>query len=76
MKVISRSYNLPTSKFRIIPLGTDPELFKFNAYARTLLRKELNLSERDVVVVYSGKIEFLKRSRFADRGFVANYNPK
>jgi glycosyltransferase involved in cell wall biosynthesis len=59
-KIISRSYDVPQNKFRIIPLGSDPELFKFNSEMRTLRRKKLGLSETDVVVVYSGKIDSTK----------------
>jgi len=61
MKLITRSYDIPPSKFRIIPLGTDPELFKFDSNARALLRKKLDLSVSDVVIVYSGKINPSKR---------------
>jgi len=60
-KILSRSYGVPKNKFRIIPLGADPELFKFDYNARIFLRKRLGLSENDVVVVYSGKIDSLKR---------------
>lgn len=54
--LLSQSYNVPRNKFRIIPLGSDPELFKFDSETRVLLRKKLGLSETDVVIVYSGKI--------------------
>jgi glycosyltransferase involved in cell wall biosynthesis len=57
MKILSRSYNLPKSKFRIIPLGTDPQFFKFNPAARYQIRQEMNLSEEDVLIMYSGKLD-------------------
>jgi glycosyltransferase involved in cell wall biosynthesis len=60
-KLISRSYDVPQNKFRIIPLGSDPELFKFDLETRVLLRKKLGLSENDIVIVYSGKIDPSKR---------------
>jgi glycosyltransferase involved in cell wall biosynthesis len=60
-KIISRSYNIPQGKFRIIPLGADPELFKFNSEARASIRKKLGMSEDDVIIVYSGKIDSSKR---------------
>jgi glycosyltransferase involved in cell wall biosynthesis len=60
-KIISRSYDIPQSKFRIIPLGADPELFKFNSEARASIRKKLGVSEDDVIIVYSGKIDPSKR---------------
>jgi len=55
-ELISQSYGIPSQKFRSIPLGADEKLFKFDPKARALLRKELNLSENDIIVVYSGKI--------------------
>ena len=56
-KILCRSYNVPENKFHIIPLGTDPELFKFNPTARNAIRKDLGLSLSDVMIVYSGKID-------------------
>lgn len=58
--LLSRSYNVPFSKFRIIPLGSDPILYKFDSNARVRLRKKLGFSENDVVLVYSGKIHSSK----------------
>jgi len=55
-KLISQSYGIPSQKFCSIPLGADEKLFKFDPKARALLRKKLNLSENDIIVVYSGKI--------------------
>jgi len=55
-KIISRSYDVPLKKIHIIPLGTDPEQFKFDSKKRTLLRTKMGLSKSDVVIVYSGKI--------------------
>jgi glycosyltransferase involved in cell wall biosynthesis len=61
VKILSRSYGIAQNKFCIIPLGADPELFKFNHKSRTFIRKKLGLSENDVVIVYSGKINSSKR---------------
>jgi len=55
-ELISQSYGIPSQKFCSIPLGADEKLFKFDPKARALLRKKLNLSENDIIVVYSGKI--------------------
>jgi glycosyltransferase involved in cell wall biosynthesis len=56
MELIIRSYDVSPDKFRIIPLGADPTLFKFRPHARTSIRKKLGFSSKDVVIVYSGKI--------------------
>ena len=59
-KLLSRSYDVPFGKFGIIPLGSDPILYKFDSEARVRLRKKLGFSENDVVLVYSGKIHSSK----------------
>jgi len=51
-----RRYGIPPERIVIIPLGADDELFRFDAAARQEIRKELTLSEDDVVFVYAGKI--------------------
>jgi glycosyltransferase involved in cell wall biosynthesis len=58
--LLSQSYNVPFNKFRIVPLGSDIDSYKFDPEARIRLRKELGLSETDVVLVYSGKIDSTK----------------
>ncbi len=60
-RLISQSYNMSQNKFRIIPLGCDPELFKFDLTERFVLRNKLGLCESDVVIVYSGKLDRSKR---------------
>ena len=59
-KVISRSYGVPKEKFRIIPLGTNPDQYKFDPSARSLLRKQLGIAEDCVLIGYSGKIDSTK----------------
>jgi len=61
VRILSRIYGVSQDKFRIIPLGTDPELFKFDRKARISVRKKLGISEDDIVVIYSGKINYPKR---------------
>jgi len=60
-KILSSLYNIPQDKFYIIPLGADSELFKFDYNSRVSIRKKLGFSEKDVIIVYSGKINFSKR---------------
>jgi len=60
-KILSSVYDVSQDKFRIIPLGTDPELFKFNCNSRVSIRKKLGFSKDDILIVYSGKINFSKR---------------
>jgi glycosyltransferase involved in cell wall biosynthesis len=54
--LMERSYGLPSNSCRLIPLGADPELFKFDLEARTKIRNMFKFTEKDVVLVYSGKI--------------------
>ena len=56
MRILATLFNFPRQKFRIVPLGVDPELFKFDAEARKEVRELLGLHTNDLVVVYSGKI--------------------
>ena len=49
-------YGIPLERITIIPLGADDELFRFDAASRHEVRKELTISEDDVVFVYAGKI--------------------
>lgn len=59
-QILSTSYGVPLDKFRVIPLGSDPDIYKFNLDARGQLRKKLGISESDVVLVYSGKVDSSK----------------
>lgn len=61
LKWLKQMFNIPSQMFRIIPLGADSELFKFNATARRRVRSLLGLSNDDTVIVYSGKIIPIKR---------------
>jgi glycosyltransferase involved in cell wall biosynthesis len=56
-KLLSICYEVPLKKFWIIPLGSNPYLFKFNPEARVQQRNKLGISENDVLLVYSGKID-------------------
>ncbi|MEM1510619.1 MAG: glycosyltransferase family 4 protein [Nitrososphaerota archaeon] len=54
--LLLRLFNIPSQKIRVIPLGADSELFKFDTVVRRKVRVLLGLSDEDVVVVYTGKI--------------------
>jgi len=58
--LLIRVYDIPPEKICIMPLGADPDLFKFNPVARGRIRALLGLSREDIVVVYSGKINPIK----------------
>ena len=49
-------FGVERTAFKIVPLGADPELFKFDSLARQSNREALGLNRDDVVVAYSGKI--------------------
>jgi len=55
-KMLVLSFGIPFQKTCVIPLGADPELFRFSVIARKRVRTQLGLSDEDVVVIYSGKI--------------------
>ena len=55
-EVLLRLFKIQNAKIRLIPLGADSELFKFNNESRITMRNLLGLTAKDFVVVYSGKI--------------------
>jgi len=55
-EALTQLFDISHQKIRVIPLGADSELFKFDAKARNRVRNTLGLSAEDVIVVYSGKI--------------------
>jgi glycosyltransferase involved in cell wall biosynthesis len=59
-RLLSRSYGVPQDKFRIVSLGSDPSLYEFDFDERIRIRKKLGISESDVVLVYSGKLNYTK----------------
>ena len=53
---MNRSYGIPLERISVVPLGADDELFRFDEASRLYLRGQLNISENDVVFIYTGKI--------------------
>ncbi len=53
---LRREYGVPADKIRTIPLGSDTDLYYFDAKARAELRHRWGISENDVVLSYIGKI--------------------
>ena len=49
-------YGFPNHRIKIIPLGADEELFRYDPTARQEIRKQLFLHSDDVVFIYTGKI--------------------
>ncbi|OGC25360.1 hypothetical protein A2291_03050 [candidate division WOR-1 bacterium RIFOXYB2_FULL_42_35] len=50
------SYGFPLNKIKVIPLGVDHELFRFNPRQRQLCRGFLGLKDRDILIIYVGKL--------------------
>jgi glycosyltransferase involved in cell wall biosynthesis len=53
---LRREYGIPADKIRTIPLGSDTDLYYFDAKARAELRHRWGISENDVVLSYIGKM--------------------
>lgn len=47
---------IPKEKIEYIPLGSDTELFKFNEGERKETRAKLGISDNDILLLYTGKI--------------------
>jgi glycosyltransferase involved in cell wall biosynthesis len=50
-----RLYGIPSNRIELIPLGTDTELFRRDSGRREISRKELNISEKTFLCIYTGK---------------------
>ena len=61
MKAHEQLFSISRHKFHIIPLGADPNLFKYSDEARSRIRSLLGLSADNIVLVYSGRIIPSKR---------------
>jgi glycosyltransferase involved in cell wall biosynthesis len=55
------NYGFPLEKIKVIPLGVDPEVFRYDEMARNEIRRNLGINEGDVVFIYTGKIVPSKR---------------
>mgnify|MGYP001296093459 CR=1 FL=1 len=53
-------YKFPKEKVAMIPLGADNELFSFDQNKRELFRKTHNIPYDNIVIVYTGKLTFVK----------------
>jgi glycosyltransferase involved in cell wall biosynthesis len=53
---MNKKYNFPLDKIKVIPLGADTDLFKFDPISREKVRKSLGIADSDIVFVYAGKI--------------------
>jgi len=60
VEYIHRLYKFPKNKITMIPLGADSDKFRFSEKLRTKFRKENNISQDNVVITYTGKINKLK----------------
>jgi len=53
---MQEKYGIPFERIITIPLGADDELFRFEDIARSEVRRELAISNDDIVVIFTGKI--------------------
>lgn len=60
MRVMVELYGFPEDTVKLVPLGTDSDMFQFNADKRGSFRKEHDISGDSIVVTYTGKLTFLK----------------
>jgi glycosyltransferase involved in cell wall biosynthesis len=49
-------FHIPLKKICFVPFGADSKLFRFSYEKRKSLRSELNINDRDVVAIYTGKL--------------------
>jgi glycosyltransferase involved in cell wall biosynthesis len=53
---LNNNFNIPLLKISNLTLGADSKLFAPNEKERKLMRKELNITDNEFVIIYSGKI--------------------
>jgi len=58
---MNKKYNIPLSKIGLIYQGADSDLFKFDAEERNKIRKQFQIKENEVLIIYTGKITFAKK---------------
>ncbi|NMB92557.1 MAG: glycosyltransferase family 4 protein [Parcubacteria group bacterium] len=51
-----QNYGISFDRIKIIPLGADTSLFKYDSLARQEIRNKLKITKNDVVYIYTGKI--------------------
>ena len=56
IKTINLAYGIPVEKISLIPLGADGDIFKFDELLRSQRRKEMGLSQKEVLVTFTGKV--------------------
>lgn len=63
-KFIKESYNLAEDKIELLPLAADDEVLLNINYEETRMkiRKELNVTDRDIVIIHGGKLDKNKRT--------------
>jgi len=55
-EIIKHTYGIKSKNIKIIPNGTDIDLFKFNLIARNKIRHQFKIKKKDFVIIYTGKI--------------------
>jgi len=56
MEWINENLHVSNSRIRLIPLGADSELFRFEARERKRIRKLLGMSDQHIIAIYTGKL--------------------
>jgi glycosyltransferase involved in cell wall biosynthesis len=62
LDVLQNDFGLLGSKVKMIPLGTDTEIFRQNSELRSKFRKNHGIEDDEFLIVYTGKIYNLKNA--------------
>lgn len=68
--LLSNKLNIPAKNINYIPLGADTEIFRSCSKIRSRFRLSLGYNNKDVVVVYTGKINYEKDPFIILRAFI------
>lgn len=71
---VEKCLGIPLSQAPFISFGSDTELFKPDTNVKKKFREENNISEKDFVVVYTGKINEAKGGKLLARAFEKKFD--
>ncbi|EJT6167523.1 glycosyltransferase [Clostridium perfringens] len=73
-KYVNKCLGIPEKQTPFISFGTDTSIFYRDVKIRREFRKELNLDEKDFVIVYTGKINQDKGGKLLAKAFMNKFN--
>jgi len=61
---MNKVYGIPTNNIKVIYMGADVNIFKFDSHSRSQIRNSYGISDDETLFIYTGKIIPLKKIHF------------